>query len=106
MSRKMSFREFLGQPHGGNVSCEGFALGAADGYELYSYLWDTLRFRQGGLWNLWKTMPLQTYSEMAADWSEANPQYADLSDKFFHPDLLKALGFNVTEDGLVTLPIG
>jgi hypothetical protein len=99
---KKSFRQFLNEPHGGSIRTDDFFLGAADAYELYSYVWDVLSFRRGGFWR--KKMPPQTHIDMAADWAETNPQFRYRSSQFFHPDIIWKLGFIVDKDGYVHLP--
>jgi hypothetical protein len=102
--RKKSFRKFLEEPHGGSIRTEELSLGAADAYELYSYVWDVLSFRGGGFWR--KKLPPQRHTDMAADWAGANPQFGYRSSQFFHPDIIRQLGFVVDEDGYVYLPDG
>lgn len=105
MSWKKSFRQFIETTGDvGNVGSERFNLGARDAYELYSYIWDTLRFRKGGIWSLWRQMPPQTLAEMADDWAEANPQLAHLRQCFWSPDLVRELGFYFDTDQVVHLP--
>ncbi len=57
MSRRKSFRKFIGSVGTvGSVSAGEFHLGFRDAYEHYKYIWDTLRWRKGGAWNLWRRM--------------------------------------------------
>lgn len=102
MAAKMSFRQFLNNI-GPGIGTGDFQLGARDAFEMYSYIWDTLRFRQGGLWNLWKKMPGQTYHEMADEWADANPHLAHLRDGFWQPEMIRQLGFRIGPDDVVNL---
>ena len=101
---KKSFRRFLDEWHRGSINAEGVSLGAADTYELYSYMWDVLNSRRGGFWR--KRMPPQTHMEMAADWADANPQSRYRKNQLFHPETIRKLGFVVDEDGYVHLTDG
>ena len=105
MSARKTFRQFLNTTgSGGSISAGEFYLGARDAFEHYKYIWDTLRFRRGGLYNLWKKIPPQTYQQMAEDWAEANPSLALLKDQFWQPDVIEQLGFLVDSEGVVHLP--
>lgn len=103
MSARKTFRQFLNDT-GGGVSAGDFELGARDAFGHYKYIWDVLRFRQGGVWNLWKRMPPQTYHEMADDWAEANPNVAHLKEKFWQPEIIQQLGFHIDPNGFIQLP--
>jgi hypothetical protein len=46
----------------------------------------------------------QTHAEMAADWAEANPHLGYRRSQFFHPNVIRRLGFAVDRDGYVHLP--
>ena len=101
---KKSFRRFLDEWHRGSINAEGVSLGAADTYELYSYMWDVLNSRRGGFWR--KRMAPQTHMEMAADWADANPQFGYRKNHLFHPETIRKLGFVVDEGGYVHLTDG
>ena len=81
---------------GGVVGPDGFRLSAPDAYELYSYIYDVVKYRQGGLFRA--KMPPQTYQEMAEDWAEANSHLAPLKSSFWLPEIIEQLGFRLNEE--------
>ena len=100
MSSRKSFRQF-GTDTNWGVSAGGFELPARDAYEMYKYIWDVVKFREGGVFRAKK--PPQTYKEMAEDWAEANPHMAHLKDSFWQPEIIRQLGFTINEQDHIVI---
>ena len=104
MKVRKTFGRFLESSNsGGSVTVNEFRLGARDAFEHYKYISDTVKYREGGVWNFWKKMPPQTYQEMADDWADANPHKAHLKEQFWQPDIIRQLGFHIDANGIVSV---
>ena len=111
MPAKMTFRRFLAASrNGGGVDSGGYYLRARDAFAMYTYIYDVVRFRKGGVWSLWKAMPTLTLEEQRAVWLEANPQMAAMGHPFAVApiddvrEMVRQLGFQLDSSDRVLLP--